>query len=73
MDPLSSRLRTDASQRLRRCWGRLLPGRAGGTPEVAFERIAHSRGCAVPDTPEQREWVRRFSERHWSAASGRPH
>jgi protein-tyrosine phosphatase len=32
----------------------------GETPDAAFERIAQARGCPVPDTPEQREWVKRF-------------
>ncbi len=36
----------------------------GETPEAAFERAASGRGCPVPDTPEQREWVVRFAERH---------
>lgn len=26
----------------------------------AFEKIELARGCQVPDTPEQRDWVRRF-------------
>ena len=35
---------------------------AGGIdPSSAFERIAVARGCAVPDTSEQREWVVRFA------------
>jgi protein-tyrosine phosphatase len=34
----------------------------GGVPaEEAWERIARSRGCAVPDTREQREWVARLA------------
>jgi protein-tyrosine phosphatase len=36
----------------------------GAGPEEAFERIASARGCAVPDTAEQRAWVRRFAEGH---------
>jgi hypothetical protein len=36
----------------------------GETPDAAFERIARARGCSVPDTPEQREWVQRFADRH---------
>jgi protein-tyrosine phosphatase len=35
----------------------------GQTPEAAFERIAQARGCSVPDTPEQRAWVKRFVDR----------
>jgi len=35
---------------------------AGGVdPASAFERIALARGCAVPDTSEQRDWVMRFA------------
>ena len=34
---------------------------AGGVdPVMALEGIASARGCAVPDTSEQREWVLRF-------------
>lgn len=29
----------------------------GIEPEEAFQLIKRSRGCDVPDTPEQREWV----------------
>jgi|GraSoiStandDraft_36_1057302.scaffolds.fasta_scaffold11374_3 protein-tyrosine phosphatase len=29
--------------------------------ESAFQAIEESRGCPVPDTPEQRRWVERFS------------
>jgi protein-tyrosine phosphatase len=32
----------------------------GECPDAAFERIARARGCPVPDTPEQRGWVRTF-------------
>jgi protein-tyrosine phosphatase len=35
---------------------------AGGIDAAsALERIAVARGCAVPDTSEQREWVMRFA------------
>jgi protein-tyrosine phosphatase len=34
----------------------------GIPPEKAFAQIASARGCAVPDTPEQREWPFRFRE-----------
>ena len=30
----------------------------GLDPEVAFDRIATARGCPVPDTPEQKAWLR---------------
>jgi protein-tyrosine phosphatase len=31
---------------------------AGMEPETAFQHIRTARGCAVPETAEQREWVR---------------
>lgn len=31
---------------------------AGEDPETAFRRIRVARGCPVPDTPEQQEWVK---------------
>jgi protein-tyrosine phosphatase len=34
---------------------------SGIDPASAFTRIAVARGCAVPDTGEQREWVVRFA------------
>jgi protein tyrosine phosphatase (PTP) superfamily phosphohydrolase (DUF442 family) len=38
--------------------------------ESAFTRIAGARGCAVPDTSEQREWVMRFARDVLAASSG---
>ncbi|MCB9851121.1 MAG: dual specificity protein phosphatase family protein [Phycisphaerales bacterium] len=35
--------------------------RFGCDTEEAFDRVEVARGCAVPDTPAQRLWVRRFS------------
>jgi len=36
---------------------------AGGIDAAsAWQRIAAARGCAVPDTSEQREWVVRFAD-----------
>jgi len=35
---------------------------AGINPDEAFRRIEAARGCPVPDTPEQRAWVERFSQ-----------
>jgi protein-tyrosine phosphatase len=35
--------------------------RYGYRPDAAFEAIASSRGCSVPDTPEQRAWVARWA------------
>jgi protein-tyrosine phosphatase len=40
----------------------------GDKPEVAFERIAQARGCPVPDTPAQREWVKQFVDRYLTEA-----
>lgn len=40
----------------------------GITAEEAFQRIATARGCSVPDTPEQREWVSRFARTVTNAA-----
>jgi len=34
----------------------------GLAPEVAFRAIEKSRGCPVPDTPEQRQWVMNHSD-----------
>jgi protein-tyrosine phosphatase len=39
---------------------------SGLDAEEAFERIRVSRGCAVPDTAEQRAWVAKFA-REYSA------
>lgn len=36
-------------------------GASGVDPPSAWQRIAAARGCAVPDTSEQREWVMRFA------------
>jgi hypothetical protein len=34
---------------------------SGVAPAAAFERIRVARGCGVPDTAEQREWVYQFA------------
>jgi protein-tyrosine phosphatase len=34
----------------------------GSSADAAFAQIAQCRGCTVPDTEEQREWVRRFRD-----------
>jgi protein-tyrosine phosphatase len=36
--------------------------------EVAFGAIATTRGCSVPDTAEQREWVEHFRHHYQSKA-----
>lgn len=35
--------------------------RFGFPPDSAFRAIEESRGCPVPDTPEQRGWIERHS------------
>lgn len=35
---------------------------SGVAVNEAFEKIEDARGCSVPDTEEQREWVRRLAE-----------
>ena len=34
---------------------------SGTAPEMAFQQISASRGCAVPETAEQQEWVRAYA------------
>lgn len=34
----------------------------GVDPDTAFQRLSAARGCAVPETFEQREWVRQFAQ-----------
>jgi protein-tyrosine phosphatase len=36
--------------------------RAGVEPSAAFERVSAIRGCAVPETAQQREWVLQFAQ-----------
>jgi protein-tyrosine phosphatase len=36
---------------------------SGMNPDEALNLIQSARGCAVPDTPEQRKWIERFAER----------
>ena len=35
----------------------------GESPDRAWERVARARGCPVPDTAEQRQWVLSFADR----------
>jgi protein-tyrosine phosphatase len=42
----------------------------GVEPRAAFERIHASRGCPVPDTREQTDWVVRFAQSQLMARSG---
>jgi len=34
---------------------------AGINPEIAFRRAGSARGCSVPETPDQRQWVIEFA------------
>lgn len=36
--------------------------RSGVGPEEAFRRLSAARGCAVPETAEQRRWVEEFAQ-----------
>jgi protein-tyrosine phosphatase len=36
---------------------------AGVTPQEAWQRIEAARGCAVPDTAEQKAWVEQFTRK----------
>ena len=40
----------------------------GSVPDDSMKRISDARGLPVPETPEQREWVRRFSKRELPSA-----
>ena len=33
----------------------------GWTPEAAIQQISKNRGIPVPETPQQREWIERFT------------
>ena len=35
---------------------------SGILPEAAFQRVSEGRGCSVPETLEQRQWVMDFSQ-----------
>ena len=38
----------------------------GIVPEAAFQRISEARGCSVPETSEQRQWLMEFAQGHAS-------
>jgi protein-tyrosine phosphatase len=44
---------------------------AGLDSEAAWHRVSKARGCAVPDTLEQRVWVGRFAGEYTAMASER--
>ncbi len=35
---------------------------AGIAPEAAFLRVSEGRGCSVPETPQQRQWLMEFAQ-----------
>lgn len=35
---------------------------SGMEPATAIERVGKARGCAVPETPEQRRWITNFAK-----------
>lgn len=37
---------------------------SGKAPEMAWEAICQARGCPVPDTIEQRDWMKGFAQAH---------
>ena len=41
--------------------------RDGLSVDSAFRAIEEARGCSVPDTAEQRQWVERYSSRFGSS------
>ena len=43
--------------------------RSGLSVDCAFWTIQKARGCSVPDTPEQRQWVERYSFRFGGSES----
>jgi protein-tyrosine phosphatase len=47
-----------------------LLARAGVPCEAAFDRVRAARGCPVPDTAEQGEWVAMFARDHLAALAG---
>ncbi len=42
--------------------------KSGFSPDDALSLISDARGVSVPETPEQREWIRKFSVRDLPAA-----
>jgi len=46
---------------------------SGVTPELAFLHVSSARGCSVPETPEQQQWVSSFSEYESATRAESPH
>ena len=46
------------------------PVKEGSVPDDTLQRISDARGLPVPETPEQREWGRKFSKREAPSALG---
>ena len=38
--------------------------RFGIDPGAAFQRVSEGRGCSVPETSEQRQWLMEFAQGH---------
>ncbi len=45
---------------------------SGGKTENAFRQISGARGCVVPDTEDQKEWVKAFAMELSSQSENRP-
>ncbi len=43
---------------------------AGINPEMAFRRVSSARGCEVPETPYQRQWVIEFARELTPVSAG---
>ena len=42
----------------------------GVSPEAAFQRLTQARGCPIPETGEQRQWVEGFAGKLAEAGAG---
>jgi hypothetical protein len=42
----------------------------GSVPDDSMKRISDARGLPVPETPQQGEWVRKFSQREAPSPPG---
>jgi protein-tyrosine phosphatase len=47
-----------------------VPVKHGSAPDDSIRPIRDARGLPVPETPEQRDWVRKFSKREAPSAPG---
>ena len=44
---------------------------SGAVPETAFEQLSETRGCPVPETTKQQEWVESFAPQLTAVAKDR--